>query len=97
MQVFFWFAFIIIVGVAIFAVQNSSAAVVVIKFFFWRFETSLIYTILGSICLGILLTLLIWIPTTVRASFRRRKAASREREERSSSRSKNPDDLRLYP
>lgn len=70
MQVFVWITFLIVVGIAIFAIQNSDAPLVVIKFLLWKFETSLIYTILGSIGLGILLTLLFWIPRALRAAFR---------------------------
>jgi hypothetical protein len=42
-----------IIGIAIFAIQNSNASVVTIKFLLWRFDTSLVYTVLGSIGLGI--------------------------------------------
>ena len=55
MKIFLWIAFLILIAVAIFAVQNSSAPLVTIKFLIWRFETSLVYTILGSIVLGIFL------------------------------------------
>ncbi len=71
MQVFFWVAFLVIIIVAVFAVQNSGAPPVSIKFLLWGFNTSLIYTILGSVGLGILLTLLFWIPREIRASFRK--------------------------
>jgi putative membrane protein len=74
MKVFLWIAFLILVAVAIFAVQNSSAPLVTIKFLIWRFETSLVYTILGSIGLGILLTLLFWISRTLRASSKSKKS-----------------------
>jgi uncharacterized integral membrane protein len=74
MKVFFWIAFLIVIVVAIFAVQNSDAPIITIKFLFWRFETSLVYAILGSIGLGILLTLLFWIPRALRASFRSKKS-----------------------
>lgn len=73
MKVFLWIAFLIVIAVAIFAVQNSDAPIVTIKFLFWRFETSLVYIILGSISLGILFTLLFWIPRALRASFRSKK------------------------
>ena len=73
MSVFLWIAFFLLVGVAFFAVQNSDASPVVMKFLFWRFETSLVYTALGGVCLGILLTLLIWIPRGVRSSFRTKR------------------------
>jgi uncharacterized integral membrane protein len=72
MQVFLWVAFLMVVGVAIFAIQNSDAPPVIIKLLIWSFETSLVYTILGSIGLGIVLTLLFWVPRAIRASFRKR-------------------------
>ena len=72
MQIFIWIIFLIAISIAIFAVQNSNAPAVVIKFLFWKFETSLTYTILGSIVLGILITLLFWIPRAIRASIRRK-------------------------
>jgi uncharacterized integral membrane protein len=75
MQVLTWLIFLIALGIAIFAVQNSSAPVVIIKFLFWKFETSLVYTILGSIGLGILLPLLFWISRALRASFQRKTPA----------------------
>jgi len=74
MQVFFWVAFFVIIIVAMFAVQNSGAPPVSIKFLLWKFETSLVYTILGSIGSGILLTLLFWIPREIRAPFRKSKS-----------------------
>jgi len=49
MKVFFWIAFAVIIVIALFAIQNSGAAPVSIKFLFWKFETSLVFTILGSI------------------------------------------------
>ena len=80
MQVFFWVALLIVVGVAFFAIQNSNAPQVIIKFLVWRFETSLVYTILGSIGLGIVLTLLFWIPRAIRASFRKRSLEKKKGE-----------------
>ena len=75
MKVFFWIAFVVIVIIAIFAVQNSAAPPVSIKFLLWKFETSLVYTILGSIGVGIFLPLLFWIPREIRSSFRKSKSA----------------------
>lgn len=84
MQVFFWIAFFVIICITAFAVQNSNAPPVMVKFLLWKFETSLVYSILGSIALGILLTLLCWIPRTVRASFRKEKSPQgMSKEERS--------------
>jgi uncharacterized integral membrane protein len=61
------------IGIAIFAVQNSNAPLVMIKFLLWRFETSLIYTLLGSIGVGILITLFFWIPRAIKTSIRSRE------------------------
>jgi uncharacterized integral membrane protein len=74
MKVFLWIAFLIVIGVAIFAVQNSDAPIITVKFLFWKFETSLVYIILGSIGLGILFTLLVWIPRALRTAFRSKKS-----------------------
>lgn len=74
MKIFLWIAFLIIFAVAIFAVQNSAAPLITIKFLLWEFKTSLVYTVLGSIGLGILFTLLFWIPRALRASFRSKKS-----------------------
>lgn len=70
MQFFYWLVLLMVIGIAIFAIQNSSAPLATINFLFWRFETSLIYTVLGSIGLGILLTLFFWIPRAVKTSIR---------------------------
>ncbi len=72
MQVFYWIVLLIVIGIAVFAIQNSNAPLVTIQLLLWKFETSLIYTILGSILLGILITLLCWISRTIRASSRRK-------------------------
>jgi len=73
MQFFYWLAFLVVMGMAIFAVQNSTAAPVQIVFLIWRFETSLIYMMLGSIGLGVLTTLFFWIPRAIRSSMRSRE------------------------
>ena len=70
MQFFYWLIFLMAIGIAIFAVQNSNIPLITIKFLIWRFETSLIYTILGSIGIGILMTLFFWIPRAVKTSIR---------------------------
>ncbi len=72
MQSFYWLIFLTAMGIAIFAVQNSNAPLVMIKFLLWRFETSLIYTLLGSIGVGILITLFFWIPRAIKTSIRSR-------------------------
>ena len=73
MQVFYWIVLLIVVGIAVFAIQNSNTPLLTIKFLLWKFETSLVYTILGSVGLGILITLLFWIPSAIRAYMRRKK------------------------
>ena len=73
MQFFYWFVLLVAVGVAIFAVQNSSAPLVGLKFLAWKFETSFIYTILGSVGIGILLILSLWVPRAVKNSFKSRE------------------------
>jgi uncharacterized integral membrane protein len=70
MQFFLWLAFLVVIGVAIFMVQNSTAPSVAIKFLFWNFETSLIYTILVSVGSGMLIILFLWIPRSIKATFR---------------------------
>ena len=73
MQVFFGVGFLFVIIVAIFAVQNSNAPPVMIKFLIWKFETSLVYTILSAIVLGILLTLSFWIERAIHASIRKKE------------------------
>ena len=73
MQSFYWLIFLMAIGIAIFAVQNSNAPLVMIKFLLWRFETSLIYTLLGSMGVGILITLFFWIPMAIKTSIRVRE------------------------
>ena len=70
MQFFSWLVILVFVGVAVFGIQNSTAPPVVMKFLFWNLETSLIYTILASFASGILVILLLWVPRSIRASFR---------------------------
>ncbi len=68
MQLFIWIAFLVVAGIAMFAIQNSTAAPVLMKFLFWKFQTSLIYVILGSIGLGVLVTLFVCVPRAIRTS-----------------------------
>ena len=79
MQFFYWMIFLIVIGLAIFAIENSDAPKVTIKFLHFvpirlvKFDTSLVYTILGSFGLGILVSFLFWIPRAIRTSFSMRK------------------------
>jgi uncharacterized integral membrane protein len=59
-----------VIGIAVFAVQNSNVPPIVIKFLIWRFETSLIYTILGSMGVGVFIVLFFCIPKMIRSSLR---------------------------
>jgi uncharacterized integral membrane protein len=70
MQFFYWIVLLIAIGIAVFSIQNSDAPAITIKYIFWELRTSLVYTILGSIGLGILITLLFWVPRAIRASFK---------------------------
>ncbi len=72
MKIFRWLAFLVVIVIAIFGVQNSTASTIIVRFLFWRFETSLVYAILGSIGSGILLCLLLLLPVTIRISLRGR-------------------------
>lgn len=74
MQFFYWFVLLIAVGIAIFALQNSNAPPITVKFLVWQFETSLIYTLLGSTGVGILVILSLWIPRAIRSSMRLRES-----------------------
>jgi uncharacterized integral membrane protein len=70
MQFFYWVILLMVIGIAIFAFQNVTAPLIMIKFLLWKFETSLLYTILGSIVAGILITLFFWVPRAIKASIR---------------------------
>jgi uncharacterized integral membrane protein len=73
MQIFFIIAFVLAIGIAIFAIQNSDADMVVMRFLIWEYKTSLVYTLLGGIGLGILLTILCWIPRAIKTSLHMRR------------------------
>lgn len=73
MEFFYWLIFLVAIGIAILAVQNSNAPLVMIKFLVWRFETSLIYTFFGAVGMGILITLFFWVPTAIKTSIRIKK------------------------
>ncbi len=75
-----WVAFLLVIGLAILAVQNASAPPVHMSFLFWSFNTSLAYALLGSVGVGILLVLFFWIPRGIRASMNLRKL-KKEKEE----------------
>jgi uncharacterized integral membrane protein len=61
-------AFLAIIAGAVFAIQNSAASPVTMKFLHWRLETSLLYCILGSMAAGMLIVILLWIPRAIRGS-----------------------------
>ena len=73
MQFFYWLVLVMAIGVAIFAIQNSSAPLITVKFLVWKFEISLIYTLLGAAGAGILMVLSLWIPRAIRSSIRSRE------------------------
>ena len=81
MPIFIYLGFVVAIGIAIFAIQNSGAPPVLIRFLVWRFETSLVYALLGSVCSGILVTLLFWLQRSIRVSRRMKQTASTGQEE----------------
>lgn len=70
MQAFYWFILIVAVCIAVFAIQNSSAPPITLKFLLWKLETSLIYTLLGSIGTGMIVVLFLWLPRAIQSSIR---------------------------
>ena len=72
MQVFLWLAFLVMVAVAIFAVQNSTAPALTLKFLIWGWETSLLYVVLASLVAGMIIMLFMWVPFGLRATWQRR-------------------------
>ncbi len=72
MRLFFGLAFLVLVGIAMFAIQNSTAPSVDLKFVVWDFRTSLVYTILGTFASGMVVVFLLWIPSALRASLQKR-------------------------
>jgi len=73
MQFSYWIVLLMALGISIFAIQNASVSLVTLKFLVWKFETSVIYTLLGSTGIGILMILFLWIPRAVKASLRLRE------------------------
>jgi uncharacterized integral membrane protein len=70
MQFFIWLAFLGVIGVIIFAIQNSTAPVIMIQFLFWKWEISLIYATLGAVGSGMLIIIPLWIRSAIKASLR---------------------------
>ena len=77
MQFFFWLVLLIAMGAAILVAQNLNTPAVVIKFLFWKIETSLTDTMLGSIGCGILIVLLLWFPRGIKNLFQVRNLRKR--------------------
>ena len=72
MKFFFVLAFLVLVGVVIFTVQNSTAPAIDIKFLVWHIQTSLVYTILGTLVSGMIIVFFLWIPSAFRTSSQKR-------------------------
>ena len=73
MQFFYWFVLLVAVGIAIFAVQNAGVPLVTLKFLAWEFNAPMIFTILGSVGVGVLAILFLWVPRAVKNSFKSRE------------------------
>ncbi len=72
MQIFQLLSLGIILCAAIFAIQNSTAPPIKMTFLIWNFEVSLIYTVLGSVGIGMLIIVFLWIPRAIRTFLRAR-------------------------
>lgn len=72
MKFFFVLAFLVLVGAVIFAVQNSTAPTIDIKFLVWHIQTSLVYTILATLVSGMIIVFFLWIPSAFRTSSQKR-------------------------
>ena len=72
MRLFFVLGFLVLIGIVIFDIQNSTAPSVDLKFVVWDFRTSLVYTILGTFASGMVVVFFLWIPSALRASFQKR-------------------------
>jgi len=76
-QFFFWLVLLIAVSAAILVAQNLDTPAVVIKFLFWKIETSLTNAMLGSIGCGMVIVLLLWFPRGIRNLFQMRNLRRR--------------------
>jgi uncharacterized integral membrane protein len=72
MQIFLGASLAVILALTIFTVQNSMAPPVTLKFLLRDFKILLPYAASGSLGIGILIALSLWIPRALRASFRER-------------------------
>jgi uncharacterized integral membrane protein len=72
MRLFVGLTLVVLVGIAIFAVQNSTAPTIDLKFFVWDIRTSLVYTILATFASGMVAVFLLWIPSALRVSSQKR-------------------------
>jgi len=70
MRIFLWVSLVLILAIAIFVVQNSMGPPLTLKFLLWDFKIFFPYAILGSLGIGILITLSLWIPRALRTSSR---------------------------
>jgi uncharacterized integral membrane protein len=72
MRLFVGLAFVVLVGIAVFAVQNSTAPPIDLRFVVWDIRTSLVYTILVTFASGMVAVFLLWIPSALRTSSQKR-------------------------
>ena len=72
MRFFLILSILLIACIAIFAVQNSTAPAILIKFLPWKMETSLIYVIFGSFASGMFFMLFLWVPPAIKSLRRTR-------------------------
>jgi uncharacterized integral membrane protein len=72
MRYFGWLAFLVAIMLVGFAIQNSALPHVTVKLLAWQVETSPVYVMLYSLILGVLITIMLWIPYAVQKYFQQR-------------------------
>ncbi len=70
LRISIFLVFIVVLCIGIFALQNSSAPPIQVKFLFWQLDTSMVYALLSTLGAGILVILILLIPSALKNSFR---------------------------
>jgi uncharacterized integral membrane protein len=72
MRFFGWLAFLVVLLIAGFAIQNSTLPVLSVKLLLWRVETAPVYVVIVSLIAGVLITVLLWSASAIRESVLKR-------------------------
>lgn len=70
-QVYLIIAFLLAIGVAVFAIQNSTP--VQVRLFLWQFQSTLVQIILSSAAIGAVVAFLLGLPRSIRRGLRLRE------------------------